>query len=85
MQTTDTCRTPIRMMEYQSDLDPTANTADAPPDSNISQADNDISIISDTNYSSKITSLLDSVFNIIGNHPEAKDAVASALMALNQA
>ena len=72
------------MMDYQGDFNPTANAGDDPPKYNISQSETDISIISDATYSSNITSILASAFNLMGNHPEAKEAVASDLMAINQ-
>ena len=71
------------MLEDQGDPKPTANTADAPPDPNSSQADTDISSISDATDSSYVTSLLASALNLMGNHQEAKDAVAEYLISLN--
>ena len=68
------------MLEYQGDLNPTANAADAPTDSNIRQAYTEIISISDATDSSNTNSILASAFNIMVNHTEAKDAVASSLM-----
>ena len=82
--TANTCRTRIRMMEDQGDSNPTANRYDAPPDSNSIQDNTDISSISDATYSSDMTSLLASAFNLMSNHPEGNDTVTSALMGLNQ-
>ena len=82
--TTNTCRTRIRMLEDQGDSNPTSNAANAPLDSKLSQADTDISSISDATDYSNVTSLLSYTFNIMGNYPEANDTVASDLMALNQ-
>ena len=73
------------MLEDQGDYKPTYNTADAPPNSNNSQANTDIISISDATDSYDVTSFLESAFNLMGDHPEAKDTVAADLMALNQA
>ena len=73
------------MLEEQGYYKSTDNAAGALPDPNRSQADTDIRIISDATDSSYINSLLESTFNLMVNHPEAKDAVASALMDINQA
>ena len=51
------------MLEYQGDLNPTANAADAPTNSNIRQAYTEIISISDATDSSNITNLLASTFN----------------------
>ena len=72
------------MLEDQGYSNTTANTADDPTNYNSSQAETDIRRISDATDTSYITSLLAPAFNIIGNHPDAKEAVASDLMALNQ-
>ena len=58
--------------------------ADAPPDSNSSQADTDISSISDATESSNVTSIPAYDFNLMGDIPEAKDVVSAALMTTNQ-
>ena len=72
------------MLEDQGDFNPTANMATDPCDSNSSQVDTYISSISDATDSSNVTSLLASAFKLMGNYPEARDAVTAALMALNQ-
>ena len=72
------------MLEEQGYYKSTDNAAGALPDPNRSQADTDIRIISDATDSSYINSLLESTFNIMGDNIAAKDAVSSALMALNQ-
>ena len=83
--TSSNFRTRIHMLNYQGDSNPTANADDAPNDFNISQANTDISSISNATDSYNVTSLLASAFNLMGDHPEAKDAVSAALMSLNQA
>ena len=72
------------MLEDQGDSKPTANADNAPPDSNIIQDDTDIRRISNATGYSDVTSILAYDFNLMCNYPEAKDAVAAALMSLNQ-
>ena len=72
------------MLENHGDSNPTINAADDPIKPNSSQADTDTRSISDTTDSSDINSLLAYAFNIMGYHPEAKDAIASAMMVPNQ-
>ena len=82
--TANTCRTHILMLNKKSDSKSTSNTSDAPPDSNRRQADTYIGSITDTTEYSYVTILPVSTFNIMGNRPEAKDAVAASLMTLSQ-
>ena len=72
------------MLKDKSDSKPTANAADDPTNSNISQYYTDTSSITDATDSSDFTILLAPVFNIMGDHTEAKETVAAALMALSQ-
>ena len=85
MHTTITCLARILMLEDQGDSNPTANAAYAPPDSRRIQADTGIRIISDATEYSDVNSLFASTFNQTDKHLEAKDAVASDMMALKQA
>ena len=73
------------MLEDQGDPKPTANAADNPPEYNSIQANTDIIRTSDATDSSDVTSILTSTFNFVGGHPEAKDYISAAVMALNQA
>ena len=82
--TANTCFNLTCMLEDQGDFKTTANAADAPPNSNISQADTDIRKISDATGSSDVTSILASAFNLMVNYPEEKDAFTEDMMALNQ-
>ena len=70
-------------MEDQCDSNPITNTSDDPQRYNSSQDDTDISSITDATDSSDVTSLFASAFNLMGYHPEAKDAVAASLVVLS--
>ena len=83
--TSSNFRTRIHMLNYQGDSNPTANADDAPNDFNISQANTDISSITNATEYYYVTSILSSDFNIMDNHPEAKYAIATSLIELNQA
>ena len=72
------------MLNDKSNSKPSTNTSNAPTKSNGSQSDTDISSITDTTDYSDDTNILVFAFNIMTNHPEAKDAAAATLRSLSQ-
>ena len=72
---------PHQYDQWKSDYKPIVNASDAPPKSNISQDNTDISSITDYTDSSDVTRLLVPAFNLMGNHPDSKDTLTESLMA----